>query len=417
MFCRRNVCSGRSGTTEFSVTPLIVTHIEIDAWYHDQRLVTTNKEGTLGLIAGWDEPGVYRVRAFRIGADYGVELGPESAVPPSATNALGNLSPTYVTWVYPNVALCQFSSTIGGVTYNLTLYINESLALSFYDETPLDGYPLLGSYYGEGNAVVFYRPEHELYAGFINAAGALITPFYDARTLPAPMPDIGDWARISDSDFYYLNNATSGTIVNATTASVQSDVPYEYPPGESAPTSLYLGKDFGSGIWHASDKFLAVAYYLSTNTAYALLYHYDADANSMVLDGHWSESPSRHLPILLGNGISVGVTLPFSATTIGLDVVFDQFGTPNSFTVTPPTNGTIGGGLARARDKGFLVVTDSYISGPSYLSVIYPGATTGLPPLRQFPRDDGLGASPGLRQWPPPRSLQRGTRRGGSTYP
>lgn len=43
--------------------------------------------------------------------------------------------------------------------------------------------------------------------------------------------------------------------------------------------------------------------------------------------------------------------------------------------------------------------------------------TTYAPPLRQFPRDDGLGASPGLRQWPAPRSVQRSNRRAGHTYP
>lgn len=44
-------------------------------------------------------------------------------------------------------------------------------------------------------------------------------------------------------------------------------------------------------------------------------------------------------------------------------------------------------------------------------------AAAYAPPLRQYPRDDGLGTSTGLRTWPPPRSVQRGTRRAGHTYP
>lgn len=39
-----------------------------------------------------------------------------------------------------------------------------------------------------------------------------------------------------------------------------------------------------------------------------------------------------------------------------------------------------------------------------------------LPPLRQFPRDDGRGASAGTRIWPPPRSQQGSSRVGPGSY-
>lgn len=53
----------------------------------------------------------------------------------------------------------------------------------------------------------------------------------------------------------------------------------------------------------------------------------------------------------------------------------------------------------------------------SYLAlrVTYAG-TTHAPPLRQYPRSDGLGASSSRRAWPPPRSRQRSLRQGPGSY-
>jgi hypothetical protein len=46
-----------------------------------------------------------------------------------------------------------------------------------------------------------------------------------------------------------------------------------------------------------------------------------------------------------------------------------------------------------------------------WLTVTYGG--THAPPLRQFPRSDGLATSSARRMWPPSRSYQRGIRRAG----
>jgi len=42
------------------------------------------------------------------------------------------------------------------------------------------------------------------------------------------------------------------------------------------------------------------------------------------------------------------------------------------------------------------------------------GTTTVMPPLRQYPRSDGLGASSVRRLWPPPPTIQASNRRGPS---
>lgn len=51
------------------------------------------------------------------------------------------------------------------------------------------------------------------------------------------------------------------------------------------------------------------------------------------------------------------------------------------------------------------------------LTVSWDLFSAGAPPSRQFPRDDGLATSSATRAWPPPRSVQRGIRRAGHTYP
>jgi len=50
------------------------------------------------------------------------------------------------------------------------------------------------------------------------------------------------------------------------------------------------------------------------------------------------------------------------------------------------------------------------------IRVVYneAGATTVIPPLRQYPRSDGLGASSVRRLWPPPPTIQASNRRGPS---
>jgi hypothetical protein len=40
----------------------------------------------------------------------------------------------------------------------------------------------------------------------------------------------------------------------------------------------------------------------------------------------------------------------------------------------------------------------------------------GVPPLRQYPRDDGLATSSTARLYPPPRSVQGSNRRGSAAY-
>lgn len=56
----------------------------------------------------------------------------------------------------------------------------------------------------------------------------------------------------------------------------------------------------------------------------------------------------------------------------------------------------------------------SWVDEIDYMAIRlwWPGPTIA-PPLRQYPRSDGLGTSSARRQWPPSRSYQRSNRRAG----
>lgn len=69
----------------------------------------------------------------------------------------------------------------------------------------------------------------------------------------------------------------------------------------------------------------------------------------------------------------------------------------------------------------FQVDAVTYILRPPRVRYLLVGETTPtrrpvLPPTRVFPRDDGLGASAGLRVWPPPKSQQGSSRIGPGSY-
>jgi len=53
-------------------------------------------------------------------------------------------------------------------------------------------------------------------------------------------------------------------------------------------------------------------------------------------------------------------------------------------------------------------------SSPWTLTVTWSTGTSIIPPLRQYPRSDGLGASSVRRLWPPPPTIQASNRRGPS---
>lgn len=59
--------------------------------------------------------------------------------------------------------------------------------------------------------------------------------------------------------------------------------------------------------------------------------------------------------------------------------------------------------------------TCTYTFRPARHRFIFERAQ-GLPPVRVFPRDDGLAASAGPRVWPPPKSQQGGSRVGPGSY-
>lgn len=74
--------------------------------------------------------------------------------------------------------------------------------------------------------------------------------------------------------------------------------------------------------------------------------------------------------------------------------------TPVIMRVQGPQNATTGTGI--------------WYRAPITFTFLWTLPTTGvIPPLRQWPREDGLGASSAPRVYPPPRSFQRSNRRAG----
>lgn len=128
-----------------------------------------------------------------------------------------------------------------------------------------------------------------------------------------------------------------------------------------------------------------------------LLYHHDANETSA-----WPSTMAGDPNVVQGS------VLPLAATTATQRVfVIPEF----------VVEGVYPGAYAYANGDGWgqenisVVFTVSYdVPRHRYL---YVGGTTHAPPLRQYPRSDGLGASSARRVWPVPKSVQASNRRVG----
>lgn len=388
---------------------LIVEHHELDLPLHSY--VSTNKEGALGFVSGYDFSGVLQVRPFRIAANYAVEFGPVWTVPygtPGNTDYDVSLYGTANLWVYPDVAILPIYFVSDDSWLTVVIKVEDDLSLSYQGEAEWDDVVSVYPHYGGGD-VVFGLPDGQLFTAFVTSAGEMP----DAPEYHSTVTLSGDYtfgfARVDDDTFWYPTSTTSSRFLTISTATLSSPVSYEVPPGDF-PTYYYSG---GIWDWPANGRFLVTATYLGVAVV-TLVYEYDPGTDSVVIVEQYEDpdypAASASMGVLLGDGTAAFVERNFIYDTPDIGVVFDPFGSVQSFTVTPPTTGGAPTDIAkRARNKGFLFVTDSYVigegwTGPSYMTVIHPPVATGLPPIRQLQRGDGLGVG-GV-----PRALQTSSR-------
>ena len=98
--------------------------------------------------------------------------------------------------------------------------------------------------------------------------------------------------------------------------------------------------------------------------------------------------------------------------TIGPDIPRTDDHDPPLLTGTPDWNDPTGGVVAGWTRIFFENDIDAAVSTIRVMQIC--ATTTVIPPLRQYPRSDGLGASTVRRLWPLPNTIQASNRRGPS---
>lgn len=132
--------------------------------------------------------------------------------------------------------------------------------------------------------------------------------------------------------------------------------------------------------------------------------------------GAYSTPAGFIYPIMYPNYFTHSASVTTSTTTLSPTVRTDNI--PDPF--IPAYYAEIGALAAQFRfipdSTGYIY--DVWFEGITVNYVYYEVIPDPIaPPLRQYPRDDGLAASSARRYWPLSRSTQRGNRRAGSTYP